>query len=276
MIFDVIERYHAPYVYVEKWRVKDFQLHFHTDIELSLVLSGSADFSVNHQSFTLHAGDIMLINRVTPHSITNPDACECIWLAINPSFCHSFFPSLSSVRFQENFIGAAHPLNAALSADIRSIFEFLSEQDVGYEFKLQELLNHVIYMLISSQRYILLSSAAADAEKLHLDRVRRILDYIELNYSLKPRLEDLADDMQLSPDYLSHFIKEAFGLTFREYLTKFRLRRALDLLERGPIRQLDLLLQTGFSDYRYFSRAFSKNYGCTPEEYMRRARATEA
>ena len=117
MIFDVIERYHAPYVYVEKWRVKDFQLHFHTDIELSLVLSGSADFSVNHQNFTLHAGDIMLINRVTPHSITNPDACECIWLAINPSFCHSFFPSLSSVRFQENFIGAAHPLNAALSAD---------------------------------------------------------------------------------------------------------------------------------------------------------------
>ena len=37
---------------------------------------------------------------------------------------------------------------------------------------------------------------------------------------------------------------------------------------------LEICMKSGFSDYRYFSRAFQKQCGMTPEEYSRSARAT--
>lgn len=268
MIFDTIEHYDAPYMYVDKWLNRDYGLHFHQEIEITLILSGSAVFWVNHQHHLLQSGDMILINRVTPHSITETKACEGIWLAINPNFSSNFFPQLPTIRFKESVIDVHHPLNAELSSAIKAILEFSRTQAKGYAFKLQELLNHIAFLLISELNYIQISNMDIAAEHKHLERVLKILDYIENNYSHRPRLEELAAQMDLSSDYLSHFIKETFGLSFREVLTQFRLRQAVDMLDTCPVRQLELLLQTGFSDYRYFEKAFFSHYGCSPEEYV--------
>ena len=77
-------------------------------------------------------------------------------------------------------------------------------------------------------------------------RASQIIDYVERNYAPKPRLEELAVKMRLSPDYLSHFVRDTLGCTFREYLVRVRMIHARERLRSHPITQLDLLLQTGF------------------------------
>lgn len=269
MLFDTVEYYFASSVYVEKWQIHEFQPHFHSEFEFTLILKGSTECYINHQRLLLRPGDILLVNRNNPHSlfpVSSP--CMALWFAVKPSFCNNFYPELSSIRFHDLHITPQHPLNEDLYAHLMEIYHYCYHQDDGYAFKLHEHLNHIFYTLFSTGKYSTLSKSEVNMENRYRRRILQILDYVDKNYSAKPRLEELAVHMELSPDYLSHFVKDALGVTFRDYLNKIRLRHALELLKKPSITQLDLLLQTGFSDYRHFLRTFKRSYGCSPEEYL--------
>ena len=49
-----------------------------------------------------------------------------------------------------------------------------------------------------------------------------------------------------------------------------RFYAACKQIAAGRGRLVDVYAASGFSDYRYFSRAFQKRFGMTPEEYRRR------
>lgn len=269
MRFDTFYRYQGASVHVEKWHVQEYQLHIHSDIELQLILNGSVDCHTSHRIYALHQGDILLTNRKQPHALVLPSQnCTAVWLAINPSFCSAYFPALSTIRFQEVFFHREHPLNAQLNRAILDIYDCYHQDAAHCAFLLHETLNHIFYLLLSRSRHTQLSEAEVNLERRNEQRITQIIDFVEHNYAMQPRLEDLAQRMGLSPDYLSHFIRDTLGVTYREYLTHIRLRHALELLQSRTITQLDLLLQTGFSDYRYFQRAFKRVYGCAPGEYL--------
>ena len=67
--------------------------------------------------------------------------------------------------------------------------------------------------------------------------------------------------------YLSRFIKETMNQNFQDYVKSMRFNCACKLIAAGGKRMLDVCMESGFSDYRYFSRAFQQQYGMTPEEY---------
>ena len=83
----------------------------------------------------------------------------------------------------------------------------------------------------------------------------------------KIRLEDFARQENCSLGYLSRFIKETMNQTFREYVTSVRFNCACKLISEGNRKMLDVCMASGFSDYRYFSRAFRENYHMTPEAF---------
>ena len=85
----------------------------------------------------------------------------------------------------------------------------------------------------------------------------------------KIRLSDFARAERRSMSYLSHFVKEALGQSFQEYVNTVRFHCACKLIAAGQRRMLDVCVASGFSDYRYFSAAFQKRLGMTPEEYSR-------
>ena len=72
--------------------------------------------------------------------------------------------------------------------------------------------------------------------------------------------------------YLSRFIKNALNQSFQSYVAAVRFRCACRLMAEGNLGMLDICMESGFSDYRYFSQAFRQAYGMTPEEFSRRAR----
>ena len=269
MYFDNFYRYNGGSFYVDKWHVQEYQLHIHSDIELQLILEGSVECHVAQRIYSLKQGDILLTNRKQPHALVQPSPnCMAIWLAINPSFCSPYYPELSITRFQDVFFGKDHPLNHELQQLIITIYDCFLEKRAYYAFTLLEILNRIVRLLLINSRHNLLSEAEVTHERQNGQRIAQIIDFIERNYAMQPRLEELARRMELSADYLSHFIKETLGVTYREYLTRIRLRHALELMCSDKFTQLDILLQTGFSDYRYFKNAFKRNYGYTPEAYI--------
>lgn len=97
--------------------------------------------------------------------------------------------------------------------------------------------------------------------------VRRAVEYIRENHRLDIALQDAADDIGITQGYLSRLFKERTGYTFLEYLTCYRLRRALKLLRDRSIRINEVAHQTGFRDHGYFSQLFRRYMGVTPGRF---------
>ena len=93
------------------------------------------------------------------------------------------------------------------------------------------------------------------------------MDYIALNYSGKVSLKEIAQELYLSPNYLSELFKRHTGKNISEYITQFRLERARRYLQQPEYKIGDVAELVGFSDQRYFSSMFKRQYGMTPNEY---------
>lgn len=99
---------------------------------------------------------------------------------------------------------------------------------------------------------------------------QKAADYIKLNYSEKISIKEIADQLYLSPNYLSELFKKHTGKTISEYLTDYRLEKACQLLDHAEYRVGDVSGMVGIHDGRYFSNMFKKKYGMTPTEYRNR------
>ena len=109
-----------------------------------------------------------------------------------------------------------------------------------------------------------------DSEKIPNLFVQKAADYIKLNYSEKISIKEIADQLYLSPNYLSELFKKHTGKTISEYLTDYRLEKACQLLDHAEYHVGEVSGMVGIHDGRYFSNMFKKKYGMTPTEYRNR------
>ncbi len=98
-------------------------------------------------------------------------------------------------------------------------------------------------------------------------RLRRTIDYIEANLSRDLRLDEMADNVQMSPYTFGQLFRRSTGLTPHQYLLRARIREAKRLLREGRSHIADISLQLGFSDQSHFTRVFHKLTGVTPKQF---------
>ena len=79
--------------------------------------------------------------------------------------------------------------------------------------------------------------------------------------------DSVAGRLGISGDHLSRLLKKATGLTFNEYLTRLRMKRAMELLGDPTVRIGEVADLSGYRDARYFSTLFRKTVGMTPSEF---------
>jgi AraC-like DNA-binding protein len=85
-------------------------------------------------------------------------------------------------------------------------------------------------------------------------------------------LADAADEIGVTPIYLTHAFRMAEGIPLYRYYQRLRLAQSLHEL---PYRDslTDLALHLGYSSHSHFSAAFLKNFGITPSDYRAKSRA---
>lgn len=81
--------------------------------------------------------------------------------------------------------------------------------------------------------------------------------------------DDVASVACLSPSHFSRVVKQSFGYSFTDLLSKMRIERAQELLVRTDKSLIHICLDCGFSDQSYFTKVFHKSTGRTPGEYRR-------
>lgn len=94
-----------------------------------------------------------------------------------------------------------------------------------------------------------------------------MVDWVEDNIASNPTLIEMSEHVGYSEFYCSVKFHEFIGLTYKKYLLKRKLALSAIDLTRTEYRILDIAVKYGFSSHEAFSRAFRKEYGCSPCEY---------
>ncbi len=96
--------------------------------------------------------------------------------------------------------------------------------------------------------------------------IDRILKIIEENYS-KTSIQDIANEVYLSPNYISVIFKKEIGQSFTEYMVNFKMEKAKQMLKETSLKVYQIGTMVGYSNISYFCSAFKNFYGVSPSEY---------
>lgn len=95
-----------------------------------------------------------------------------------------------------------------------------------------------------------------------------IKDYIGKHYSEEQlSIKEIGDHVFLSASYVCTYFKSQTGQTLNQYLTEYRMDRAMQLLKDARYQITDISAKVGYSNGNYFGKSFKKFTGLTPSQY---------
>lgn len=99
--------------------------------------------------------------------------------------------------------------------------------------------------------------------------IHGITRYLQEHLAEEVSLSVLSDEFHLSAQYISQLFKSEIGVNFLAYLTNIRMEKAKQLLMSTSLSVAEISAQSGYSDYRVFTKVFKKSEGVTPSQYRR-------
>lgn len=99
--------------------------------------------------------------------------------------------------------------------------------------------------------------------------VQRTLARLQEEYAQEISLEEIAQTLGVTPQYLSKIFRQETGRTFKEHLIDLRITEARRLLRGTSLSAREISYAVGYNDPNYFVRLFKKTTGLTPKEYQR-------
>lgn len=96
-----------------------------------------------------------------------------------------------------------------------------------------------------------------------------ITKYMQEHLSEDVSLHILSEEFHLNSQYISQLFKNEIGVNFLTYLTNIRMEHAKKLLLSTSLSIAEVSEQSGYGDYRVFTKVFKKSEGITPSQYRR-------
>jgi two-component system response regulator YesN len=164
-----------------------------------------------------------------------------------------------------NVIVAAGQFVHELGGDIAQVVP-----DLGATEELLTVIQTVAEMRAPAQKILLGALAFRDSylNQPYAAMMRQVKQYIAQHYG-DPNLslQEVARQINLSPNHFSMVFGQEAGATFKSYLTEIRMDKARQLLRATTLRPSEIAAQVGYNDSHYFSAVFRKQTGLTPTEF---------
>lgn len=100
----------------------------------------------------------------------------------------------------------------------------------------------------------------------HVDRIKKFVSryYKEINLDL------IADEMNMSPKYISRMFSQNSDINFRQLKIKVKMNEAESLLKNTSLNIDEISYQLGYQNSESFMRIFKRMYELTPTQYRRK------
>jgi AraC family transcriptional activator of pobA len=255
----------GPEIYEKAWKYER-----HRYIELFMCVKGTCALQINDKVYNLEEGNVCLVLPDEIHSemVRNKQDYLGIWLAIhlgkvrvhmsgNNYYRDSFFYA------EGRFIEFEHAYNFLLST-------FRSETQKNKLYHKELIKACILQLLIVTLRRIQGNQVRQlDYEEWKESVVMDVKDFIEKNYSRNPKLNDVSQEVCVSPNHLNTIFKSITGKTIMQYMEEYRIEVARCLLCNTTQSVKSISEQLGYYDQYHFSKVFKKLTGYSPTQYRK-------
>jgi AraC-like DNA-binding protein len=98
--------------------------------------------------------------------------------------------------------------------------------------------------------------------------LRSIVKFCSKNFKQEISLPVLSEKLHLSKYYISHLFSDKLGISFTDYVNSLRVSESCVMLRSSPLSVTEIAYAVGFGTLRTFNRAFMKQMGISPSEYL--------
>lgn len=256
---------------------KNVPIHWHNDLEINLIREGEAVFQVYQKSYRVRTGEGFLLNRNVPHSCSSPgnEHVRYSTILVRPDFLYGDFGSdVERKCFQPFLQNSAIPCIYLTGFDengkeilqkLNQVEEAFDRKRFCYELKIKGLLCEAFAMILYGHRQELTKFVPANLQEL--ERLEKMLNYLNMHFTEVISIQDLADQVHLSREVCCRLFKKMTGKTITGYLEEYRVNKSFSLVQSGQYSMTQITEMVGFSNPSRFASAFRKRFGCNPGEY---------
>ncbi len=275
----------------EEWRrVYEYRngiLHFHNLLEIGVCLEGEGYMLLEEKRVPYHPGMITVIPENYPHGTVSEEGTKSYWEYLFVDIqkaLRDLYPD--DVLFQQKLLDRVNR-RAFLKeeTEVPGIADvthaLLEETRQKRDVLSRECLTGLAILLVVQ----LARAEAADTgplesnsfrQKNGLDHVRPALVYIQENYFLPLKAAEIAAVCHMSESHFRRLFEENIGMTPMEYLNRFRIWRACDLILRSGSSMEEVAMRVGFTTTSTFNRNFKRVTGNSPYQWKKQPEQFES
>lgn len=232
------------------------------DFQWIQCLSGEGILETEGKRFTVSAGQGMLLYPNRKHlyyAVREPWSTR--WITFNGVQAESMLASLKMTG--SAVLQLSHP--DVVYQKLLEANELLQSKDPLRYIRCSALIYAIVLDL-----FMYSSTPDMRSRTEHYEQLMPALSFIDEHYMEPLTLETLSAQLRISPQYTCHLFQKSFGLRPFEYINRFRLRRAKELLLRHPdVDVKDVARAVGYEHASYFIKLFKQQEGITPSAFRK-------
>lgn len=252
----------------------DDSFHWHDFFEITCILEGRGVYYVNGQAFEVEPGDIIIFNNAELHGwqvlqremrvlalVFSPNLTVGYGNFTDMEYLQPFIERGSNFK---NKIGLREPCAGEIAAIMREIRGEWEGQSDGYRLMIRADVLRILTLLVRHYHDADRAPGQASERNKALRRLQPAFEYIDENYCGKLTLREAADRVYMSPNYFSHYFHAATDISFSDYVSLRRIRKARQLLETTGKSIYEIAIECGFPNSSNFYRLYKKHTGQSP------------
>lgn len=254
--------------------------HWHDEIELMVVASGSVLLQLSAGQHILHQGEGVFINSNVLHSMhrTNDGECCLHSFVFHPSFISGALESAIDHKYMRPLVNNTDIPFIAFHRDvqwqwkalvaIQTAYEAFSDEGYGYELFVRNELARVCHLMIMQMQPVI--EKGNNSERTEALRVKEMLQFIHQFYAEGIGVKEIADRANVSQRECLRCFRAVIGTSPMQYLIKYRISVATKLLTDTELSVTEIGTRCGFSSPSYFAETFRRIIRSTPTAYRKK------
>lgn len=251
-------------------------LHWHEELEFLVITEGSAIFQVNNYKIEVSKGEGIFINSNLLHCAysSNNNGCSFFAIVFHPSFISNYLNDTIKEKYINPILNDSLVTPIHLTPNIywqnniltllNEIFLINEKTPFGFELLIKSNIYKIWYLSVQN---ITINTKHTFNFKYKYERLKKILSFIDKNYSRKITILELSNIIYMSEEHFCRFFKEITNYTPISYINNFRIQKSCALLKETDKNISEIANLVGFENTSYYNKKFLEIMKCTPSKY---------